>query len=201
MSITLLERPDGVRIIQLMHPEQAAPYRASFVGAYQTIFAEPPYSERFTPEEAASVLVSTLQIPENLTLLAVQGESKVVGFGLAIPLRARRDIIRELQGLVPVRHSYYLAELGVLESHRGSGLGRRLVQMRLDRIDQRRYTHAVLRTSAVRNASYEMYMRLGFDDMGVYMEVPSLRLDGREITDRRLFLSRVLGAPDDAELD
>lgn len=53
----------------------------------------------------------------------------------------------------------------------------------------------VLRTSAVRNASYEMYMKLGFDDMGVYMEVPSRRLDGRTSTDRRLFLSKVLPAP------
>ncbi len=41
-----------------------------------------------------------------------------------------------------------------------------------------------------------MYIKLGFDDMGVYMEVPSFRQDGRETTDRRLFLSRVLGAPD-----
>ncbi|MFT4974588.1 MAG: ribosomal protein S18 acetylase RimI-like enzyme [Myxococcota bacterium] len=201
MSITLVERSDGIRIIQLMHPGQAAPFRASFAGAYQTIFAEPPYSERFSSEEAAGVLLSTLQIPENLTLLAVEGDNKVVGFGLAIPLRARRDIVRALQGLVPVRHSYYLAELGVLESHRGGGLGHQLVKLRMERIDARRYTHIVLRTSALRNASYEMYRRMGFDDMGVYMEVPSPRTDGRETTDRRLFLSRVISAPDEAVID
>jgi hypothetical protein len=37
-----------------------------------------------------------------------------------------------------------------------------------------------------------MYMRRGFDDMGVYMEVPARRTDGRVTTDRRLFLHKVL---------
>ncbi len=191
-AVTLFARPDGIRIIQISHPDQIAPYRASFAGAYQTIFSEPPYSERFSPQEAVGVLLHCLQTPENITLLAIKGTAEVVGFGLAVPARVRKDIATELAGLIPVRYSFYLAELGVLESHRCSGLGRQLVQARLDRIDPIRYTHVVLRTSATRNASYEMYMGMGFDDMGVYMEVPSLRVDGRQTTDRRLFLSRVI---------
>lgn len=142
------------------------------------------------------MLRQNLQTPENLTLLALKGQAEVVGFGLAVPIIARRDIVRELSGLIPVRHSYYLSELGVLESCRGTGLGSQLVKLRLDSIDKQRYTHVVLRTSAIKTTSYKMYIKLGFDDMGVYMEVPSLRQDGRETTDRRLFLSRVLGAPD-----
>ena len=62
MPTTLLERSDGRRIIQLLGPEEASPYLASFVGAYQTIFSEPPYNERFSPEEAAGVLMSCLQV-------------------------------------------------------------------------------------------------------------------------------------------
>ncbi|MFT5679672.1 MAG: GNAT superfamily N-acetyltransferase [Myxococcota bacterium] len=194
-EVTLLERPDGCRIIRILSPEGAAPYRASFVGAYQTIFSEPPYNERFTPEEAWGVLHRNLYTLENLTLLAIRGKNEVVGFGFAVPVMARRDITRELAGLIPLRHSYYLAELGVLESVRGTGLGSMLVQQRIANIDKDRYTHVVLRTSATKTTSYNMYLRLGFDDMGVYMEVPSVRQDGRESTDRRLFLSRVLGAP------
>lgn len=194
-KVTLFERPNGVRIIRIQSSEDAAPYRASFVGAYQTIFAGPPYNERFTPQEAWGVLLRNLQTLESLTILAVKGENEVIGFGFAVPVISRRDITRELAGLIPLRHSYYLAELGVLESSRGTGLGSLLVQQRLAHIDQLRYTHVVLRTSATKTTSYDMYMKLGFDDMGVYMEVPSLRQDGRETTDRRLFLSRVLGAP------
>lgn len=196
-ELILTERPDGIRILQISQPEHAAPYLASFVGAYQTIFAGPPYNERFSPEEAGAVLISSLQTPENLTLLAVKGQTEVVAFGMALPVRFRRDIVAALQGLIPTRHAFYLSELGVREEYRGARLGRQLIQLRLERIDARRYTHAVLRTSAIRNASYEMYMGLGFDDMGVYMEVPALRIDGSETSDRRLFLSRFLGADPD----
>jgi GNAT superfamily N-acetyltransferase len=111
---------------------------------------------------------------------------------------SRPDIMRELRGLLPVRETFYLADLGVLSTWRGTGLGKDLVRQRLREIDRRRFRHVVHRTSAVRNASYEMYMKLGFDDMGVYMEVPSRRLDGRTSTDRRLFLSKVLPAPNEA---
>ena len=85
----------------------------------------------------------------------------------------------------------------MLGSARGSGLGTALVKWRIDLINRRRYSHVVLRTSAVRNASYEMYLRRGFDDMGVYMEVSARRLDGRVSSDRRLFLTQVLPPPDD----
>lgn len=195
----LEQRDDGVRIIRIHRPEDALPYRAAFAGAYQDIFSEPPYNERFFPSEAQGVLRGYLEIENNLTLLAVKGRSSVVGFGIGIPAMAKHDISRELLGLLPVQHTFYLAELGVLSSARSSGLGRSLVSWRLRIIDRDRFTHVALRTSAVRNASYEMYMGMGFDDMGVYMEVPSRRLDGRVRTDRRLFLSKLLTRSDVGE--
>lgn len=193
----LEERSDGVRLIRVRTPDEAAPYRASFAGAYQDIFSEPPYNERFFPEEANAILQQHISQRDNITLLAVKGRTRVVGFGISVPVSARPDISRELRGLLPIRHSYYLAEMGVLGSARGSGLGTALVKWRIDLINRRRYSHVVLRTSAVRNASYEMYLRRGFDDMGVYMEVSARRLDGRVSSDRRLFLTQVLPPPDD----
>ena len=97
-----------------------------------------------------------------------------------------------------MNHSFYLAELGLQGSYRGAGLGKELTRARLELIDKSRYTHVVVRTSAMRNASYEMYMSMGFDDMGVYMEVASRRLHGHVTTDRRLFLSKVLTSRDGA---
>lgn len=193
----LEERDDGVRIVRVRTQEDAAPYRASFAGAYQDIFSEPPYNERFFPEEADAVLQQHLIHRENIVILALSGRAKVVGFGISVPVDARADISRELRGLLPTRHSYYLAEMGVLSSYRGTGLGSDLVRWRMELINRRRYSHVVLRTSAVRNASYEMYLRRGFDDMGVYMEVSSRRLDGRVTSDRRLFLTKVLPPPAD----
>ena len=194
----LKERDDGVRLIRVHSQDDVLPYRASFAGAYQTIFSEPPYNERFFPSEAEAVLQSYLEIAGNISVLAIRGRASVVGFGISVPARSKADITRELRGLIPLQHAHYFAEMGVLTQYRGAGLGNDMVAVRLRVIDRQRFTHVVLRTSAVRNASYEMYMRRGFDDMGVYMEVPSRRVDGRVATDRRLFLHKVL-SPDDSE--
>ncbi len=188
----VLERPDGIRIIRISNPDDALPYRASFAGAYQDIFSEPPYNERFFPSEAQSILHRYLQTSENICLFAVKGRARVVGFGVGVPASSKPDIARDLRGLLPVPHTYYLAELGVLESARNAGIGKTLVAQRLELVDHQKYTHAVLRVSAVRNQSYDMYLGMGFDDIGVYTEVHSRRVDGRVSTDRRLFLSKIL---------
>lgn len=186
------ERADGLRVLRVYGPEDAEPFRNSFAGAYQDIFSGPPYFERFWASEAMGILDAFLRTPDHITLLAVRGATRVVGFGISVPVLSRPDIARELRGLVPVRHAFYLAELGVQDAWRKRGLGQQLVDLRLQLIDRQRYTHALLRTSATRKASYQMYMDMGFEDMGVYMEVPARRIDGAVQTDRRLFLSKVL---------
>ena len=197
----LQTRPDGVRILRVRSPAEVGPYRANFAGAYQAIFSEPPYNERFFPSEAEGILKSLLEVPDHITLLAVKGITQVVGFGIGVPATAKGDVTRELRGLLSISNTYYLAELGVLPAWRGTGLGSDLVRMRLDLIDRARFSNVVLRTSAIRNTSYDMYMGLGFEDMGVYMEVPSRRTDGTVTTDRRLFLCKVLPKPDASDED
>ncbi|MAA78233.1 MAG: hypothetical protein CL916_03160 [Deltaproteobacteria bacterium] len=186
-----LEQRDNIDIIRLYTKEEALPYRTSFVGAYQSIFAEPPYSERFYPMEAEAIFDSNLHTPENITLLAVNKES-VVGFAFAIPLRSRQSITSKLRGLLPIQHTFYLAELGVLDLYRRKGIGRTLTQWRINLIDTDAYNDVVLRTSVVKDSSYQMYLSMNFDDTGVYTEVSSRRTDGMVRTDRRLFLSRQL---------
>lgn len=183
---------DEVRVLQVDRPEEVVPFRPSFVGAYQTVFAEPPYNERYFPSEAEGVLQRVLQTPGQISLLAVRGTTQVLGFGLGVPLASRPDVARHMHGLVPIPNTFYLAELGVLPDWRYRGLGRLLVQLRVDRIDRERYTHVLLRTSATRHPAHDMYQRMGFEDIGVYMEVPSRRLNGTVSSDRRLFLCRVL---------
>ena len=189
--VIVLEREDGIRIIRISNPDDALPYRASFAGAYQDIFSEPPYNERYFPSEAQAILHRYLQTPENICLFAVKGKTRVIGFGVGVPAVSKPDIARDLRGLLPSWY-HYLAELGVLESARQLGLGKTLVTQRLELVDHQKYTHAVLRVSAMRNLSYDMYLGMGFDDIGVYTEVHSRRVDGRVSTDRRLFLSKIL---------
>lgn len=187
------ERPEeGVQILRIESQAEADPWRASFAGAYQAIWSEPPYNERFYPEEAEAVLRHALDVRDNVTLLAVRDSGLVVGFAISYPLVAKADVAREVRGLLPTEDTIYFAELGVLDRWRKHGLGHQLVDLRLQLVDPARFHYVLLRTSAVRNTSYELYRRLGFDDTGVYMEVASRKVDGGTRTDRRLFLSKVV---------
>jgi ribosomal protein S18 acetylase RimI-like enzyme len=194
--VVLSERPDGIRIIRVESLEDGLLYRTSFAGAYQDIFSELPYQERFRPSEAMGVLRHSLEVPENITLLAVKGRSRVVGFGIGVPAKSQPGIRRAIMGLLPSHQTWYLSELGVLSGFRRTGLGTALIEHRLRLIDRERYSQVVLRVSSSRDKTFEMYLGLGFEDTGCYMEVASRRLNGRVATDRRVFLSKVLGPPD-----
>jgi GNAT superfamily N-acetyltransferase len=191
----LVERPDGLRIVRITRPEEAIVYRAAFAGAFQDVWSEPPYNQRVFPSEAEGILLSYLRTPEQITLLAVRGATQVVGFAIGVPAASRPDVIREVRGLVPVADTFFLAELGLLESWRGKGIGRQLIDLRSSLIDRYRYHQALLRVSTAKNLLYDLYRQLGYEDVGLHTEVASLRTDGSVTTDRRVYLFKSLEAP------
>lgn len=186
----LRELDDGVVIRRVTH--DADVWRPGFTGAYQTVFSGYPYFERYYPAEAEGVWRTMTRTPGAIIVLATRGVSQVIGFGIAIPLAAKPDVAVELTGLVPLAPTMYLAELGLLEQYRGHKIGRALVEERLKAMDRSRISHVVLRVSTMESPSTRLYLDLGFEDMGVHMEVSSMRVDGRVKTDRRAFLSMVL---------
>jgi len=184
--------PSDVTIRSIDTDEDAAAWRAGFVGAYQSVFSGYPYFERFYPSEAEGVFRKLHATPDRILLVATRGVSQVVGFSAAIPLVHKPSVASELTGLVPIKHTYYLAELGVIEPYRGHGLGQELIRERIRRMDRDSYSHVVLRVAMNNNPSKELYESLGFEEMGVYMNVSAMRTDGKVTTDRRQFMSRVL---------
>ncbi|MBM75972.1 MAG: hypothetical protein CMK59_11280 [Proteobacteria bacterium] len=195
----LKTRNDGIEIIKLESTDDLQPYLTSFTEAYLDIFSGAPYFELFYTHEAQQILETNIQAEDHITLLALDKASnqgdKVIGIGFAVPLRARPDVGRQLRGLIPIDHTFYLAELGIRPEYRRRGLGRELTLMRLEHISPDRFNHVVLRTSIEQDASQKMYAHLGFSDMGVYSEVTSRKLDGNIKTDHRLFLSRLIQTP------
>jgi ribosomal protein S18 acetylase RimI-like enzyme len=183
---------DDITIRRLLTPADIAQWRAGFIGAYQTVFGGFPYNERWYPSEAEGVYRRLTSYPDNITLLATRGESQVVGFGVGVPILCNRAVSNVLTGLVPLKHTFYLAELGVLEEWRARGVGRTLVHERLRLIDDKRYSHVVLRVSNVGSPSSLMYKAMGFEEMGVSMDVSAMRTDNKVTTDRRVFLSKLL---------
>ena len=190
-KVMLPTQIEHAQIVQLQTPVETEPWCDRFADAYRAVFSGEPYFESFTKKEAEEAFRTMTSTPDNITLLAVE-EDCIVGFGISVPLMSRPDVARELTGLIPIKHTHYLAELGVIPSHRGRGLGSLLIKERIARVDPQRYSHVVLRVATDKNTSYDMYCDLGFVDMGVYMDVPGRRIDGSIKTDRRLFLHRVL---------
>lgn len=180
------------RIIRLEGDEDLKRWRASFVGAFQTVFSGPPFFEKIYPAEADGIFRSLTSTPENITLIAVHGNDKIIGFGIAVPLKHHPDIAQEVAGLLQAEPTMYLAELGVLEEYQDMSVGDALVQRRIELIDRNRYQHVICRVSATRNLSYQQYISMGFEDVGVYMEVKALRISGSVTSDRRLFLYKSL---------
>ncbi len=185
------ELDDGI-VIRRLTEDTATDWRAAFIGAYQTIFSGHPYYERYYPSEAEGIFHTLLRANDGIFLVATKGATQVVGFGVTTPLVAKPSVSAELTGLVPAKHTMYLAEMGVLEAYRGRGLGKILVSERIRLMDRANYSHVVLRVSTTESPSLQLYKDLGFEEMGVYMEVSSMRTDGRVKTDRRTFLSMVL---------
>ena len=50
----------------------------------------------------------------------------------------------------------------------------------------------MLRVASHHNPSKVLYQSLGFEEMGVYMDVSAMRTDGKVTTDRRQFMSKLL---------
>jgi len=187
--------PPDVSFVELADATAIAQYLPQLATAYTAIFEGAPYFESFENGEALDILSQHFATQGHISVVALV-RGRVAGFAVSVPLRARPDIGRELAGLVPDKHTHYLAEMGVLPAFRGLGLGSRLVSERIKRVDAERFSHVVLRIAEGNNLAYQLYQELGFTNMGVYMDVSAKRTDGTVRKDRRVFFSRVLSQVD-----
>ena len=144
-ACVLLRKGAALALRQVVH--QQAPHQPPIPTAGA------PYFERHYPSDVMGIYRQLTSCPDHITLVAVHA-TRLVGFGIAVPLRYKKAVARSLTGLVPDYHSMYLAELGVLSGYRGQGLGRALVRERLKLIDPDRYSHVVLRVPASRWAGH-----------------------------------------------
>lgn len=177
-------------------PADVTRWEAPFASAYQAVFQGEPYRESFSLDTAVDHFRRLTRLTDHITLVAADEHDAVHGFGIAVPLHTMKTIAPRLEGLVPVRQTYYLAELGVLPTARGLGLGRELIRHRIRLMDRDRYSHVVLRVSDTAGSSAAMYRALDFEDMGVSMSVTRQRTDGEVREDRRNFLCRLLSQVD-----
>jgi GNAT superfamily N-acetyltransferase len=139
-----------------------------FVEAYQEAFSGPPYYESYGQEEVLND-IWTPHLSSGVIVMAVD-EAKVVGFGCALPVESAPDDVRDyvsesakdadLLGL-GIDSSWYMSELGVIESHRLKGIGYELVRQRLLEIKNSGVNTYIFRTAAEGSNSMHLYQKLG----------------------------------------
>ena len=178
-------------LLAIDNEEAFQPYLESFALAFQSVFTSPPYHEQFLLSEATALAEFHLETKQRWTLLALLDDT-VVGFGLACSLRNYPEISRHIHGLLPPKYTHYFAELGVLPEHRQQGLGKEITRQYINWVDQQPFNNVLMRISDTPTLANQMFVDLGFEDMGVSMEITSRKTDGTFRKDRRLFLSRLI---------
>ena len=182
---------NDIDIILINNVAELEPYLASLCKTYQIVFSTPPYNERFYPNEVENLMRRHLEGKEQSTTLVVKAQ-RVIGFGLAAPVNNYPDIARRIRGLLPGKQTYYIAELGVLPDSRRKGLGQKILDQHLRMMNPDKFNYIVLRSSASEDPAHFMFQKMGFEDMGVYMDIHSRKTDGSTRTDHRVLLSRMV---------
>lgn len=153
---------------------------------YQDIFSQAPYFESFTVDDVAAFFDEYI---ENGLLFLAQDGKETIGFGAAIPLVNDGSVAETfVNNGLNIDGVWYMADLGVKDIYRKRGIGRQLVQSRLDALNG---NMVVMRTSENNLISQSLYRSLGFKELpGVSQYVEGSRIDGQTTTDRRIFLYR-----------
>ena len=80
-------------------------------------------------------------------------------------------ISRHIHGLLPPKYTL-LRRLGVVPEHRQQGLGKQITQRYLDWVDEQPCNHVLMRISDTPSLVNQMFIDMGFEDIGVSMELP-----------------------------
>lgn len=162
-------------------------FSKGLIPLYQETFAAYPYFESFSDEEVKSFFQEYLE--KGLLYLA-KNQDGVIGFGAALPLSevpAVGEIFKDQD--LDLTNAWYMADLGVKADLWKNGIGKSLVQARLNAIPKG--GTIIMRTSEKNIPSQSLYTGLEFEQVeDLYEEVEQKRVDGSVQKDKRIFLVR-----------
>lgn len=152
---------------------------------YQNIFSQPPYYEKFTDTEVATLLS---QYVSRGLLFVAKGADSIIGFGAALPLSEVPDVAAIVNSVGISENGWYMADLGVADAARQRGIGTRMVEVRLAALAGQQI---VMRTSENNLISQSLYRKLGFTRIpDIFQEISGIRTDGAVKMDKRIFYTR-----------
>lgn len=143
-----------------------------FMEVYREAFGGEPYNETYTDEQLREIWDEHMA-NGRIILARDEDSNKVVGFGCSLPLhRAHQDVQDFLAEciadgeLLPedftFQNTWYMSELGVLESHRNRGIAYDLVRNRMFDVSHSNKRYFIMRTAADKPSnSRHLYEQLG----------------------------------------
>jgi diaminopimelate epimerase/ribosomal protein S18 acetylase RimI-like enzyme len=154
---------------------------------YQEVFSQDPYNEYFEEAEVKAIFKDYLN--NNGIVFVARDNERVVAFSAGEPLvKSSVSTVSQLKELPA--DSWYIADLGVLDSLRRQKMGTDLIQALLNTIGPGKL--AVMRTAQNNFASQELFARLGFEKLSFTQEVSQTRTDNQEKSDQRIFMAKQL---------
>ncbi len=173
----------------------------SAVACYKEVFAGPPYNENYEGQEKDILEPLFMRYAENGILVFVLAGNSIdtasmVGFAASIGAENSEvtDFLKKNGNKLhaPLDHFLYMAEVGVVNGFRKQGLGKTLVECRINEALERhpgRFKHVLMRTAEEGSNSANIYRKLGAK------EIPDLIEKMEEFetqSKRRIFLSKPL---------
>ncbi len=143
------------------------------VGVYQRAFADPPYGEAFTDEEAEAALQYVLDKGGDLM------------FG-----KADNEVVALAGGYMKPDGVYYIEELAVTPSKQGQGMGRQALKALMVEAANQYLEAFEIRTTILNEKAIQLYCSEGFQSEGVTEIVAQTRQDGAIGLDERVYLSK-----------
>ncbi|HAU98635.1 MAG: hypothetical protein UX04_C0002G0225 [Microgenomates group bacterium GW2011_GWF2_45_18] len=162
-------------------------FNRGLVELYQAVFADPPYEEKFTPEEVKSFF--ELYFLQGVLMLAKENTQNVIGFSASIPLVLEAEIAKIAENFgIDLEAVWYFADLGVAHEYRRQKIAQVLVQTL---IAETPADTLIMRTSENNIASQRVNQGVGFEIIeGMEQFVDQQRQDGTVQSDRRIFLQK-----------
>ena len=159
---------------------------------YKTVFAEEPYFEKFEVEELQTYFASMIRAGG--FLFTAQKPNRlgdmIVGFVASIPLTEKKGVIDLVSPYVDIEKTSYFAEDGVAAAFRRTGLSRSMKALLLQINRMAGFDTMLLRTSEDSAAQIAAVEQFDFKRIeGLTQDVMSLKLDGQERPDRRVFFT------------
>ncbi len=167
--------------------ELQAALSAGLNNLYQTVFADPPYNEKFSADEVENIFTSYFQDGGTI-FIANDKTGKPTAFVASTPLKSDFNLAAIVGNHVNIDRTAYFSEDGVDKNLRQKGVSAEMKSLLLATCGQKGFETLLLRTSIYNYKQISAVNKAGgYVIAKLFQQVASTRSDGTMTQDARSF--------------